>query len=34
MLEFVPVFSLPKYFVKNAMYPISYVENLWFSKER
>jgi hypothetical protein len=34
MLEFVPMFSVPKYFVKNVMYSISHIENLWFFKER
>jgi len=30
MLEFVPMFSVPKYFLKNVMYSISHVENLCF----
>jgi len=34
MLEFVPMFSVPKHFVKKVMYSVSHVENLWYFKER
>jgi hypothetical protein len=30
MLQIVPMFSAPKHFVKDVMYSISHVENLWF----